>query len=410
MDSETPSSGFKVSDFVKSFKEVATGKSALISKLQRKQSDEMQSLAFLAGQIVFKHESLLNKLQNIPHLAQDALELRCTTCDKEFLEIASSRNTDVRWMLHKIFEQWTAISIFNSNENGSEESYVLFEQFEKEMKSKYPLPKNYDFVSHLKPLETDGSIELVDLASFIDRMDKIGLENFDENLCNYALSLQKKGDFCVEYAASARAMCKICNQKIAKEAVRIGTTEKSKVSWNHMNCFFEKNSEPSFTAADFKGFSDLKSSDQEALLKYNSPKEKKRKAEGDANAPAKKQKMEEAAVRPFVIRLIQDNKKLVERWDKLEEEFPEGSDAIAASILNRTCSALCALKEVEIRGEVEKKLFNGKDVYYSLTEATYEVEVEDSRLISHLKEGSCWDTSAYTPASANVAVVNFDSD
>ncbi|XP_044506046.1 polynucleotide 3'-phosphatase ZDP isoform X2 [Mangifera indica] len=74
-----------------------------------------------------------------------------------------------------------------------------------------------------------------------------------------------------EYAKSNRSACKKCSEKIAAKALRLGSISRGPqgfdlTKWYHVDCF-PFASEPSDSADNIKGFSSLKSGDQEALKK-----------------------------------------------------------------------------------------------------------------------------------------------
>ncbi|KAL7129448.1 hypothetical protein ABFS83_13G066500 [Erythranthe nasuta] len=76
----------------------------------------------------------------------------------------------------------------------------------------------------------------------------------------------------VEYAKSGRSSCKICSKAIASSSVRLGSVSKDPrgfdmTKWHHLNCFPFRNSDPVFSPDAIKGFSSLKSSDQESIKK-----------------------------------------------------------------------------------------------------------------------------------------------
>ncbi|XP_031270878.1 polynucleotide 3'-phosphatase ZDP-like [Pistacia vera] len=74
-----------------------------------------------------------------------------------------------------------------------------------------------------------------------------------------------------EYAKSNRSACKKCSEKIAAQALRLGSVSRDSrgfdlTKWHHVDCF-PFASEPIDSADSIKGFSSLKSGDQEALKK-----------------------------------------------------------------------------------------------------------------------------------------------
>ncbi|MED6197842.1 hypothetical protein PIB30_060579 [Stylosanthes scabra] len=78
-----------------------------------------------------------------------------------------------------------------------------------------------------------------------------------------------------EYAKSNRSTCKACSKAIESKALRLGVVAKGKggfdvTKWHHIDCFpFPSDSESILSSPEdaIKGFSSLKSSDQEALKK-----------------------------------------------------------------------------------------------------------------------------------------------
>ncbi|KAL4390625.1 hypothetical protein HN51_011567 [Arachis hypogaea] len=78
-----------------------------------------------------------------------------------------------------------------------------------------------------------------------------------------------------EYAKSNRSTCKACSKAIESKALRLGVVAKGKggfdiTKWHHLDCFpFPSDSESLLASPEdaIKGFSSLKSTDQEALKK-----------------------------------------------------------------------------------------------------------------------------------------------
>lgn len=85
-----------------------------------------------------------------------------------------------------------------------------------------------------------------------------------------------------EYAKSSRSSCKNCSKPIPADSLRLGLVSRDArgfdvTKWHHLNCF-PMNTQPIADAEKLKGFSTLKSHDQEALKKlesgcHESPKE-----------------------------------------------------------------------------------------------------------------------------------------
>ncbi|PKA64672.1 Polynucleotide 3'-phosphatase ZDP [Apostasia shenzhenica] len=76
----------------------------------------------------------------------------------------------------------------------------------------------------------------------------------------------------VEYAKSNRSSCKVCQKAIAAGSVRLGLSMKDPkgfdlVKWHHLSCF-PTSSHPLCALEEIKGFSLLKSCDQEALRNF----------------------------------------------------------------------------------------------------------------------------------------------
>ncbi|XP_070578606.1 poly [ADP-ribose] polymerase 1-like [Ptychodera flava] len=112
-------------------------------------------------------------------------------------------------------------------------------------------------------------------------------------------------DFSVEYAKSDRSKCRVCNEKIAKDELRVGNLEKTddnytSQTWHHVKCFcdplklVEMGWLKEFKATDVPGFSALNKKDQTELKKKLVLKaDVKRKLETpDAGSSPKKAKVE----------------------------------------------------------------------------------------------------------------------
>ncbi|KAL6999633.1 hypothetical protein U1Q18_000792 [Sarracenia purpurea var. burkii] len=74
-----------------------------------------------------------------------------------------------------------------------------------------------------------------------------------------------------EYAKSARSSCKTCAKSIAANDLRLGLVSRDKrgfdmTKWHHLNCF-PLDSESIASSEAIRGFSSLKSSDQETVMK-----------------------------------------------------------------------------------------------------------------------------------------------
>ncbi|KAF7140954.1 hypothetical protein RHSIM_Rhsim06G0208200 [Rhododendron simsii] len=87
-----------------------------------------------------------------------------------------------------------------------------------------------------------------------------------------ASSVMEPSKVVAEYAKSARSSCKKCDKKIDVNALRLGSVTKDKrrgfdvTKWHHLDCF-PMDSESVASAEDIGGFSSLKISDQETLMK-----------------------------------------------------------------------------------------------------------------------------------------------
>ncbi|KAK2177762.1 hypothetical protein NP493_581g01048 [Ridgeia piscesae] len=115
-----------------------------------------------------------------------------------------------------------------------------------------------------------------------------------------------KKDFNVEYAKSGRSTCRGCEEKIAKDEVRISKKDfdglKAKMYgpqdlWHHVACFEEHREDLGFTSdlspKDINGFKNLSDEDKEMVIKtLGKGKGKKRKAE-ESNGGMKKAKTED---------------------------------------------------------------------------------------------------------------------
>ncbi|KAF8412171.1 hypothetical protein HHK36_000130 [Tetracentron sinense] len=84
-------------------------------------------------------------------------------------------------------------------------------------------------------------------------------------------SLMASSKIVAEYAKSNRSSCKECQKPISMGSLRLGLVSRDSrgfdmTKWLHLNCF-PKDSQPTVSAEKIKGFSLLKTSDQEALKK-----------------------------------------------------------------------------------------------------------------------------------------------
>lgn len=151
----------------------------------------------------------------------------------------------------------------------------------------------------------------------------------------------------VEYAKSNRSSCKKCFKTIDKNAVRLGLVSRDSrgfdmTSWHHMNCFpFDSDSMSSTEA--IKGFSLLKSSDQESLKGLlgscnKTPEEIQERNEGEENEMKEK---------------YPKKRKVQERDDDAENEAKEGNAA----------KAQLALPEEENEVEITLSVSAIKDNY-----------------------------------------------
>ncbi|BAT89548.1 hypothetical protein LR48_Vigan08g036400 [Vigna angularis] len=85
------------------------------------------------------------------------------------------------------------------------------------------------------------------------------------------LLMAPRDSMVAEYAKSNRASCKACSKAIEGKSLRLALVSKGNgpydvVKWHHLHCFPVASHSPSSPQA-IKGFSSLKSSDQEALIK-----------------------------------------------------------------------------------------------------------------------------------------------
>ncbi|PVD25807.1 hypothetical protein C0Q70_13469 [Pomacea canaliculata] len=120
----------------------------------------------------------------------------------------------------------------------------------------------------------------------------------------------KLADYTVEYAKSNRSTCRGCDEKIAKDEIRVSKkdydAERSKIYgpqdlWHHVDCFVKKREELGFTTDmnpdKIVGFAKLKAEDKDMLTeKLGKGEAKKRKggeAKGAGGKKAKKEETEE---------------------------------------------------------------------------------------------------------------------
>ncbi|WVZ03769.1 hypothetical protein V8G54_024575 [Vigna mungo] len=85
------------------------------------------------------------------------------------------------------------------------------------------------------------------------------------------LLMAPRDSMVAEYAKSNRSSCKACSKAIEGKSLRLALVSKGNgpydvVKWHHLHCFPVASHSPSSPQA-IKGFSSLKSSDQEALIK-----------------------------------------------------------------------------------------------------------------------------------------------
>ncbi|XP_053378443.1 poly [ADP-ribose] polymerase 1-like [Mercenaria mercenaria] len=118
-------------------------------------------------------------------------------------------------------------------------------------------------------------------------------------------------DFNTEYAKSGKSTCRGCEDKIAKNEVRISRkdfeSQRAKMYgpqdlWHHVDCFVENRDELDFGTDKnpniITGFSNLKKEDQDMLIEKlgkGSTSGKKRKGETSKGSGGKKKKVEETA-------------------------------------------------------------------------------------------------------------------
>ncbi|KAF8024215.1 hypothetical protein BT93_F1421 [Corymbia citriodora subsp. variegata] len=151
----------------------------------------------------------------------------------------------------------------------------------------------------------------------------------------------------VEYAKSNRSSCKKCFKTIDKNAVRLGLVSRDSrgfdmTSWHHMNCFpFDSNSTSSTEA--IKGFSLLKSSDQESLKRLLGSCKKTLEEIQERNEDEENETKEKHPKK----------RKIQERDDGEENEAKEGNAA----------KALLALPEEEDKVEITLSVSAIKDNY-----------------------------------------------
>ncbi|KAK7070987.1 Poly [ADP-ribose] polymerase 1 [Halocaridina rubra] len=114
-------------------------------------------------------------------------------------------------------------------------------------------------------------------------------------------------DYTVEYAKSNRAKCRLCEDKINKDEVRISKkdydNERAKMygpqdMWHHVDCFLKRRVELEFfeDAEHIPGFNTLSADDKKMLRSKIKKIEVKRKAEDVPDSATKKVKTEEEEV------------------------------------------------------------------------------------------------------------------
>lgn len=89
---------------------------------------------------------------------------------------------------------------------------------------------------------------------------------------NLVLQMAPRDSMMAEYAKSGRSTCKVCSKTIEAKALRLALVSKGNgpydvVKWHHFHCFPLHSHSESSPENNIKGFSSLKSSDQEALKK-----------------------------------------------------------------------------------------------------------------------------------------------
>ncbi|KAK3578700.1 hypothetical protein CHS0354_008557 [Potamilus streckersoni] len=118
-------------------------------------------------------------------------------------------------------------------------------------------------------------------------------------------SSETPDNFSTEYAKSNKSKCRVCEEPIAKNQVRISKKDFESVrakmygpqeAWHHVDCFVEKRDElgfgPEMNVETIKYFSVLKKEDRDMLIEKlgKGEKPKKRKAEDKGDGGGKKQK------------------------------------------------------------------------------------------------------------------------
>ncbi|RDX92885.1 Polynucleotide 3'-phosphatase ZDP, partial [Mucuna pruriens] len=101
------------------------------------------------------------------------------------------------------------------------------------------------------------------------------------------LQMARRDSMMAEYAKSGRSSCKACSKAIEAKALRLALVSKSKdgydvVKWHHLRCF-PLHSHSHSSPHAIKGFSSLKSSDQEALKKLFAENDKSEEMEDVQN-------------------------------------------------------------------------------------------------------------------------------
>ncbi|CAB3383108.1 Hypothetical predicted protein [Cloeon dipterum] len=130
-------------------------------------------------------------------------------------------------------------------------------------------------------------------------------------------------DFKCEYAASSRAVCIGCEQKIIKDEIRIAKMdyESEKAMrfggiprWHHVDCFVQTRAQNEFwgSVEDIPGFKTLKSEDRHELKK-KIPAMKPVKKEAEGEPPSKKAKSEFSEEQ-----MKEQNKRIFKLRDNLE--------------------------------------------------------------------------------------------
>ncbi|XP_041951051.1 poly [ADP-ribose] polymerase 1 isoform X1 [Alosa sapidissima] len=198
-------------------------------------------------------------------------------------------------------------------------------------------------------------------------------------------------DFAVEYAKSNRSTCKGCEQKIEKDQIRVSKktvdAEKPQLGlidrWYHTACFVSRRQELAFkaeySAAQLKGFANLKAEDKEELKKRLPAVKSEGKRKGDEpdgeGAPKKMKKEAEEEEKKLETQLKDQSQLIWGIKDKLKkycstndmkelliangQDVPSGESNIVDSLAD--CMAFGALKPCET---CQGQLVFKSDAYY----------------------------------------------